>query len=91
MDYFKDYLNPAMRFVGKFDFTKNDYRVGDICTSEDGQIYYLNVSDNKWEEISTTYTYKEVKIEKVEILPKICSRCGAALKYHICEYCGTRY
>lgn len=91
MDYFKDYLTPAMMFVGKFDATKNDYRIGDICISEDNNIFYLNVGDNKWEEISTTCTYEEIKIEKVEILPKICSRCGAPLKYHICEYCGARY
>ena len=49
MDYFnfKDYLSPVMMFVGKFDSTKNNYRMGDICISEDGQVYYLNIGDDE--------------------------------------------
>lgn len=90
MDYFKvkDYLTTSMIFTGKFDSTKDDYKVGDICVSEDGTVYYLNIGDNQWDEISTTCT---CTYEEVEILPKICSRCGAPLRYHVCEYCGTRY
>ena len=83
-----DYLSSSMVFMGKFDPTKNDYKVGDLCVSDDGTVYYLNIGDNKWDEISTTYT---CTYEEVEILPKICSRCGAPLRHHICEYCGTRY
>ena len=90
MDYFKNYLTPSYMFCGTYDANKDDYKMGDVCLTEDGEIH-IYLGDNKWDVITETSTCTEVQIEEVEILPKICSRCGAPLRYHVCEYCGTRY
>ena len=94
MDYYSDYLipssflTPSLFFMGHFDSTKDDYKTGDVCIFDDNEIYmYI---DNKWDKVSSICD-NEKEIKEVEILPKICSRCGAPLRYHICEYCGTRY
>ena len=90
MDYFKDYLTPAMMFVGKFDATKNDYRIGDVCIFDNDKTCIYTES-NEWYEIEEPCSRTEITIKEIEMLPKICSRCGAPLRYHVCEYCGTRY
>lgn len=72
-------------FKGKINPNKT-YTLGDICIDENNNTYvYSNIG---WE----TLYENDLNIKtSIKILPKICSRCGAPLKNHICEYCGTRY
>jgi ribosomal protein L32 len=57
----------------------------------EGELYYS--IDTKELYIYSKGNYKLFSKEENEpnILPKNCANCGAVLRAHICEYCGTRY
>ena len=64
---------------------------------EPGTIYvndtntYMYTEELGWQNIGQT----DVDIVGVDLsldkLPTNCKNCGAVLKGHVCEYCGTRY
>lgn len=85
MTYYK-FLEPLRaKFCGNYDITKT-YLLGDMCVGENNKVY-IYTANSEWTEVADT----EDDEKSSYILPKICSRCGAPLKNHICEYCGTKY
>lgn len=58
--------------------------IGDICLCEDNEYVWVN---SEWLPLGEI----DKPLEDKPIVAKICSRCGAPLKGHKCEYCGTEY
>lgn len=62
----------------------DDPKTGDIVMKGNDIYAYLG---DRWENIGTSGCEETPKEPK----PMICTRCGAPMNGHKCEYCGTEY
>lgn len=66
-------------------------------TPEDGVIVYIHSTQEycvgvlgEWHYLAN-YNYMPNNIEKIYDKLTNCKNCGAPLRAHVCEYCGTHY
>ena len=66
-------------------------------TPEDGVIVYVYSFQEYWVGVLgkwhylANYNYMPNNIGKIYDTLTNCKNCGAPLRAHVCEYCGTRY
>ena len=78
-------ISTVCRYIGTVYELPTAPKVGDICFYNGGEYVY---NGDKWEIFGDICDTVD---EPAKILPTTCSRCGAALKNGVCEYCGTDY
>lgn len=57
----------------------------------EGELYYSIDTNELYICSKGSYKLLSKKENEPNNLPKNCVNCGAVLRSHICEYCGTRY
>lgn len=83
-------IDNIFRFLGTYDIT-HSYSTGDVCIINGYPHMYIGNKEKIWECISINPCDDK---DNKTIMPKIiyptnCKNCGAVLRNHICEYCGS--
>lgn len=79
-------LSTSFMFCGVCQELPKIGSIGDIWLCEDNEYAWVG---SEW--LPLGKIGEDKPLEDKPLVAKICTRCGAPLKGHKCEYCGTEY